>query len=161
MRDEDEIIRADEEEWTERRPERTTRGFWIVVGALSLSCVLVLVLIAVNRPLGDSIAHAESTLRDAQAAAQTIHDRSGSYADADATALATADPSNAYRGAAAVSTGLDDVSIATAPGEWAAAVQARPEACFYLRLLDDGRVFYGAGTLCTGETALAATDPRW
>ena len=45
--------------------------------------------------------------------------------------------------------------------DWAAAVQVRPAACFYLRLTADGEAFYGAGTVCTGTEALAASEPRW
>ena len=43
----------------------------------------------------------------------------------------------------------------------AAAVQARPGACFYIHLTDAGDVFYGVGTVCTGSVAMRATDPRW
>jgi len=57
--------------------------------------------------------------------------------------------------------GLGDVSVATRPASWAAAVQARPGACFYLHLTDGGEVLYGVGTVCTGATAMNATDPRW
>src|SRR5436309_2045175 len=130
MRDDDEILEAYENEF-EPSPDpeparRSNRGFWLVTCFLGLACALVLVLIAVNRPIKDTIAHAESTLRDSQSAAQRIHDRSGSYANAIATTLAAADPSNTYRDGGSASTGLDDVSIATGPGSWAAAVQARP-----------------------------------
>src|SRR5437867_4224444 len=163
MRDEDEIIRANEAEFDET-PEAvrlSNRGFWLVAGALGIACVFLLVEILANRPIGDSIAHAESTLRDARTAAGTVHDRSGTYADAGAAALAAIDPTNTYRAGDAASSGLDEVSVATASGEWAAAVQARPGACFYLRLTDAGETFYGVGTDCTGRTALDASDPRW
>jgi hypothetical protein len=163
MRDEDEVIDAYEAEFAEDAgsSRRSNRGFWLVVGSLGIACVLLVIAILANAPLKDSIAHAESTLRDAEAAAGRIHDDAGSYTAADATAMAAADPTNTYRAAASASAGLDDVSIATRPGEWAAAVQARPGACFYLRHTDAGETFYGVGTDCTGRTALGATDPRW
>jgi hypothetical protein len=163
MRGDDEILEAYEQDF-DAPPgpkRRSNRGFWLVAGTIGVACVFLLVEIFVNGPIKDTIAHAESTLHDAQAAASHVHDVAGSYEGADATAMASADRTNTYRAGDAPSTGLDDVSIATRPGEWAAAVQARPEACFYLRLLDDGRVFYGVGTMCTGETALSASDPRW
>ena len=163
MRDEDEVIRADEAEFVDD-PERSrpsNRGFWLVAGVLGIACVLLVVAILANEPLKDSIAHAESTLRDAEAAAGRIHDDAGSYAAADPAAMAASDATNTYRAGDAASIGLDDVSVATRHGEWAAAVQARPGACFYLRLTDAGEVFYGVGTVCTGGTALAASDPRW
>jgi hypothetical protein len=161
MQDHDEILRADEGPAGTEPVRRSNRGFWLVTGAIGVTCVFLLVEIFVNGPIKDTIAHAEATLRDAQAAAARVHDASGSHANADAGAMAAADPAHGYRAADAPSTGLDDVSVATRPGEWAAAVEARPEACFYLRITDAGQVFYGVGTVCTGEVALSATDPRW
>jgi hypothetical protein len=159
VRDEDEIIEAYEEEYEPARA--SNRGFWLVAGALLIACVVVFVAILANRPLGDSIAHAESTLRDAQAAATAVRDGSGSYADAGVASIAAADPTNTYLSGDVASTGLDEVSVATGAGEWGAAVEARPGACFYLHLTDAGETFYGVGTDCTGRTALVATDPRW
>jgi len=142
---------------------RSNRGFWLVAGAIGAACVFLVVEIVVNRPIKDSIGHAEATLRDAQATVETVRSgsASGSVASADAAAMSAADPAHTYRDGASVSTGLDDVSVATGEGAWAAAVQARPGACFYLRLTDAGDVFYGVGTVCTGETALGASDPEW
>ena len=142
-------------------PERHNRGFWLVVGAIGLGCVLLVAAILYNAPMKETIGHAEDTLRVAQGAAQRIHDSDGSFGSADEAALAAADPSHTYRDGAAASTGLDDVSVATSPTSWAAAVEARAGACFYLHLTDAGAVFYGVGTVCTGSVALNATDPRW
>ena len=142
-------------------PERHNRGFWLVVGGIGLASVLLVAAILYNAPMKETIGHAEDTLRVAQASAQRIHDSRGSFGSADAAALAAADPSHTYRVGATPSSGLDDVSIATGPASWAAAVQARPGACFYLHLRDGGEVFYGVGTVCTGSAAINATDPRW
>jgi hypothetical protein len=142
-------------------PERHNRGFWLVVGGIGLACVLLVAAILSNAPMKETIGHAEDTLRVAQAAAQRIHDSDGSFGSADAVAVAAADPSHTYRDGTTPSAGLDDVSIATGPASWAAAVQARPGACFYLHLTDDGDVLYGVGTVCTGSAAMNATDPRW
>lgn len=163
MRDEDEIISAYEAEFKETTEprRRSGRGFWLVAGAMALACVFLLVEILVNRPIGDSIAHAESTLRDAQTGATTVHDRSGSFANADADGMALADPSNTYVAGDVASADLDQVSVATRSDQWAGAVQARPGACFYLRLTDAGGTFYGAGTDCTGRSALTASGPSW
>ncbi len=57
--------------------------------------------------------------------------------------------------------GLDVVSVSSSDTVWAAAVQARPGACFYIRLGVGADPRYGAGTDCTGEAALLAADPRW
>jgi len=163
VRDEDEIIRNDEHGFdaSAESSRRSNRGFWLVAGSLAIACVFLVVAIIWNEPIKDSIAHAEATLRDAQAAAQGIRDDSGSFGSADATRMSAADAAHTYRAGDSTSIGLDDVSVATRDGEWAAAVQARPEACFYLRLTDAGEVFYGVGTVCTGEAALASSDPRW
>lgn len=141
-------------------PERHNRGFWLVAGSIGLACVFLVAAILYNAPMKETIGHAEDTLQVAQAAAQRIHDASGSFGTADAAALSSADPSHTYRDAATASSGLDDVSVATSPTSWAAAVQARPGACFYLHLMD-ADVFYGVGTVCTGSVAMHATDPRW
>jgi len=142
-------------------PERHNRGFWLVAGSIGLACVFLVAAILYNAPMKETIGHAEDTLRVAQAAAQRIHDASGSFTSADAAALSAADPSHTYRDGATASTGLNDVSVATGPTSWAAAVQARPGACFYLHLMDAGDIFYGVGTVCTGSVAMHATDPRW
>ena len=142
-------------------PEHRNRGFWLVVGGVGLASVLLVAAILYNAPMKETIGHAEDTLRVAQAAAQRIHDSDGSFGSADAAALALADPSHTYREGTTPSIGLDDVSVATRPASWAAAVQARPGACFYLHLTDGGGVFYGVGTVCTGSAAMNATDPRW
>ena len=142
-------------------PERHNRGFWLVAGSIGFACVFLVAAILYNAPMKETIGHAEDTLRVAQATAQRIHDASGSFGSADAAALAKADPSHTYRDGDSASIGLDDVSIATGPTSWAAAVQARPGACFYLHLMDGGDVFYGVGTVCTGSVAMHATDPRW
>ena len=60
------------------------------------------------------------------------------------------------------SSGLGEVSVYADATTWAAAVSARPNACFYLKLVvgrDDP--FYGVGTECTAREALDARDPRW
>ena len=142
-------------------PERHNRGFWLVVGGIGLASVLLVAAILYNAPMTETIGHAEDTLRLAQAAAQRIHDSDGSFGSADAATLAASDPSHTYRDGTTPSAGLDDISIATGPASWAAAVQARPGACFYLHLTDGGEVFYGVGTVCTGSAAMSATDPRW
>jgi hypothetical protein len=157
----DEVIRAYEEEFGRQPTPRSNRGFWIVAGTLLVSGVFLIVEIFANRPLANSIGHAQSTLRKAEAAAVAVHDRTGSYQEADADTLGEDVTDLSFRSGDASSVGLDDVSISASDTVWAAAVQVRPGACFYIRLGVGDDTRYGAGTECTAEVALLANDPRW
>jgi hypothetical protein len=162
MRDDDEILESYEREMADvSAPRRANRGFWLVAGTMALACILLLVEIFANRGVKDTIAHAQSSLRVAQSVAERVHAETGSYRGANADDLHT-EPSLSFGGQDDPSTGLDDVSVASSDLVWAAAVQARPGACFYLRLDAEGQVFYGSGTLCTGAEALTrAVESRW
>ena len=157
----DDVIRAYEEEFRPEPAPRSNRGFWIVAGTFLVSGVFLIVEIFANRPIATSIGHAQSTLRKAQAAAEAVKDRSGSFLDADAKGLAEEETGLTFRSADEASVGLDDVSISASDTVWAAAVQVRPGACFYIRLDVGEDPRYGAGTGCTGEVALLARDSRW
>lgn len=173
MRDDDEIIAAYEheletEEWiVEADPTPETRppvgrGFWIVSISLMLACLLLVVAIFVNFPLKEEVGHAQSSLRKAQFAAEDVLELTGSFVGADAEGLAEQESSLDFREANEPSAGLDSVSVHATTSVWAAAVQAEPGACFYLRL-DRGRQDekFGVGTVCTGTAALGASDSRW
>ena len=161
MATEDEILRAYEAEFQPEPPVRGNRGFWLVIGVLLAASVFLVVEILAHRPLADTIGHAQATLRRAQRAAETIRSETGDFADADATGLTTAAPSIRFRVSDEPSAGLDEVSVAASERTWAAAVQARPGACFYLRLEIGEDPRYGSGATCTGEAALLAAEPRW
>jgi hypothetical protein len=161
--DDDDILEAYERELdsvADPRP-RSNRGFWLVVGSFALTGMILVGEIVANRPIKDTIGHAEYSLRAAQAAAQQIRATEGSYAAADPDAMASAAPTLTYRAAGDPSTGLDDLSLATGGDQWAAAVQVRPGACFYLRMTETGDTYYGAGTDCTGLAALQADRSSW
>jgi hypothetical protein len=157
----DEVIRAYEEEFGPEPAPRSNRGFWIVAGTLLVSGVFLIVEIFANRPLANTIGHAQSTLRRAEAAANAVYDRTGSFQEADAGALGEDVTGLSFRSGDGSSVGLDDVSVSASDTVWAAAVQVRPGACFYIRLGAGADPRYGAGTECTGEVALLARDPRW
>jgi hypothetical protein len=143
-------------------PRRTGgRGFWVVIAALGFASVFVVVEIFANFGMKDTIAHAEHSLDVAQSAAVQVQEADGSYAGADHVRLAAVEPSLHWAPGTEASTSLYQVSVAVAGPDWGAAVQARPGACFYLHLNDDGTILYGVGTICTGQEALRATDPRW
>jgi hypothetical protein len=170
MRDDEEIIGAYERELTEDDGDdggevtagrAGGRGFLIVAGALVLGCVLLVVQILANRPLANTIAHAQHTLRTAQAAAEGIQRETGSFSDASAGDLRAAEPGLTFREGDQPSTGLNDVSVHASSDVWAAAVRARPGACFYLKLEVDADATYGTGEVCSGTAALAADESRW
>lgn len=163
MPDDDEILEAYEDDFSRPAPARprSNRGFWLVAGTIVIGSIFLLVEIWVNRDIKDAIAHAQFSLRTAQAAAEAIETDTGSFAGATAEGMAARDPSLTYLGPDEASRSLDAVSVATTPTEWGAAVETRPGACFYLRLRVGEDPLYGFGTECTGTVALQATDPRW
>jgi len=139
---------------------RTNRGFWMVAGTMALASIVVVVAIVANLGVKDTIAHAQHSLLLVQSAAQSIRTETGNYERAGASGLALADIETV--GADEASTGLDQVSIYADTSTWAAAVEARPGACFYLRLDSSGDPSYGSGTVCTGrEAERLATDSDW
>jgi hypothetical protein len=160
MATDDDLIRAYDDELGPE-PHHSNRGFWIIAGTLLLGGLFLLVEIFANRPLANSIGHAQDTLRRAQAAAEIVRSRTASFREADADTLSNDVPDLTFRSEDEASFGLDVVSVSASDTVWAAAVQARPGACFYIRLGVGADPRYGAGTECTGEAALLADDPRW
>jgi len=166
MRDDDDLIEAYEDEFATQVPtRRSNRGFWIVLGTLLVASILMLVEIFANRPIANTIGHAQHSLRAAQAGAEQELARTGSFSTADAEGLTASGAGQAdgltFVAAGEPSTGLDSISVYASATEWAAAVEATPGACFYLRLRPGEDDLYGAGTVCTGDEAHKATDPRW
>ena len=161
MHDDDEILEVGDPRSVAQGGPRSNRGFWLVAGALLVTSMLLVVAIFANRGTKDAIAHAQFTLRTAQAAAERIRVETGGFVGADAATLGARGTDLTYVGADAVSAGPGEVSVLAGERGWAAAVSARPNACFYLRIDDDGEVSYGSGTVCTGREALAASDTRW
>jgi hypothetical protein len=161
MATDDDLIRAYDDELGPEPVQRSNRGFWVITGTLLVGGLFLLVQIFANRPLATSIGHAQDSLRRAQAAAEIVYSRTGSFEEANAEALGDDVPDLSFRSADEESFGLDVVSVSALDTAWAAAVQARPGACFYIRLGAGADPRYGAGTECTGEAALLADDPRW
>ncbi len=170
MRDDDEIIEAYEMEIggasnAPAEPRRSNRGFWLVLGAILAASAILMVEIFANRPIAETIGRAQHDLRVAEAEARSVLDETGTFEAADAEALDAAgldDGALNVVGPDEASSGLGEVSVYADATTWAAAVSARPNACFYLKLVvgrDDP--LYGVGTECTGREALDSRDPRW
>jgi hypothetical protein len=142
-------------------PRSRGRSAWIVFAAIGFGCLFVVVEIFANLGIKDSIGHAEQTLTVAQAAAARVAAADGDYRGADHQRLQAVEPSLQWIAGGDQATGLNEVSVATSNGDWGAAVEARPGACFYLHVTSAGETLYGVGVSCTGQEALRATDPRW
>ncbi len=167
MREDDEILDAYEHELAgseEPRPRRN-RGFLLVAGTLALACVFMVAEIFANRSIGDDIGTAQHDLRVAQMGAQRVFAEQGSYAEADAAGLTQARIDGGelrYEEAGTTPNALGTVSVYANGITWAAAVQVRPGACFYLKLNAGAQdPLYGVGTVCTANEALTSKEDRW
>ena len=141
------------------RPNR--RGFWVMLTALLLACVLLIGAIFANRPLKEAIAHSEWSLRRALADAERVRAGGGTFEQADAESLSLADDRLEFIGPDQVSTGPGSVSVYADATVWAAAVAARPDACFLIKQVAGQGTTYGSSTVCTGRAALKASDSQW
>jgi hypothetical protein len=167
--DDDDILRAYERELGDAefpdQPRRSNRGFWLVVGALAVSSIVLVVEIFANRPIATTIGHAQFDLRQAQAVASQIRSSTGSFVAAGAAGLNEANLNDGELTAVGpdeASSGLDELSVYADEETWAAAVSVTPGACFYLRLDTDRQdPLYGVGTTCTAREALGSRDDRW
>lgn len=140
-------------------PPRSNRGFWIVAVATLTACAVVMVAIFANRPLVGAIAHSEQSLQDALAQANRIRGDGGTYADANAEALSG--DGLTFIDGDQVSHDPATVSVHATETTWAAAVEARPGACFYILQVVGQSTRYGSGTVCTGDAALSADGFSW
>jgi hypothetical protein len=155
--DSDVLHDADHEE---ARP-RGNRGFWLVVVAFSTTCAIVLVALFANLPLVNSIARAEFELRQAASLAGRQFASSGTFSQADADSLARLDDSLTYVDGDVASPREGTVSVYADATVWAAAVQARPGACFFIKRSAGAGLTYGSGETCTGRAALSAAQDSW
>ncbi len=165
MQDDDEILEAYERELDGIPQPRRRHGFPLVVGVLGLSCVFLLVEIFANRSIPNDIGNAQHDLRVAQASSEQVFAETGSFASADAAGLAGSSEPGAgvtYVDADTSSSRLGEVSVYANGVTWAAAVQVREGACFYLKLVAGAQdPLYGVGTECTARQALTSKDDRW
>jgi hypothetical protein len=161
MTTDEELLRAYEAELGSRPPAPRNRGFWVVLGIFVASGAFLVVEILAHRPLANSIGLAQQSLRSAEREARVVLVETDGYAAADADGLRPVLPALTLGSSTEPSTGVRDVSVSASATVWAAAVQARPQACFYLRLEVGRDPLYGAGDVCTGVAALEADQPRW
>ena len=103
-------------------------------------------------------AAAQGTLGRAAVVAQTIHAEQGTYT-ADLATLSGFDPG--LHLTSGPSTDVNTVSYAAEPNGFGAALESASGTCWWLSLDADGVTAYGSGTPCTGQAAMAASDPSW
>lgn len=161
MSTDEEILRAYEAELASEPPPRANRSFWLILAVIVAAGIFVVVEILAHLPLANSIGMAQESLRRTQQVAERIRADSGGFAEADAGSLSEELADLTFRPASEPSTGVRDVSVSVSEDVWAAAVQARPGACFFLRLEAGEDPRFGVGTECTGVSALEADQPRW
>ena len=68
MHDDDEILETYEHEFefdAEPAPRRSNRGFWLVAGSILVGSIVLVVEIFANRPIANTIGHAQFDLRAA------------------------------------------------------------------------------------------------
>jgi type IV pilus assembly protein PilA len=112
---------------------------------------------------------AQSSLRNALAAAKTAYTDTSDFAGATTTGLLAIEPSLTYQVAGTASGGPTDVSVATAAGsgtvaapqEWAGAALSDSGTCYWIHEDSTSGTEYGSGAACTGTAALAANLPAF
>ncbi len=97
MAADDELIRAYDEELGPEPIPRSNKGFWVVAGTMLVGGMFLIVEIFANRPLANSIGHAQDSLRRAQAAAEIVHSRTASFEEADPGSLEDDVPDLSFR----------------------------------------------------------------
>src|ERR1041385_6902009 len=101
----------------------------------------MLVAIFANRPLVGAIAHSEKSLKDALAEAERIRGDGGTFAQASSEDLSG--DGLTFISGNQVSDEPATVSVHATDTTWAAAVAARPNACFYIMQVVGEATRYG------------------
>jgi hypothetical protein len=143
--------------------KRSNRGFWTVAIPIAAACVVLLVLILVNRPVAERASEvtARQNLRRALDAARQVQREEGTLAAATKLELRTIASDLLFIDPDEASNDPDVISVFASGAVWAAANRADTGTCYWVRLDHEGVTAFGSGADCTGEAARGASDPSW